>query len=79
MNSTYKTARRIAIGVLGSTIVMVGAAFLILPGPGIVVVAAGLAVLAVEFAWARVWLAKVRRGISGVAQRQRSRERNRTS
>ncbi|MFK8015275.1 MAG: PGPGW domain-containing protein [Gammaproteobacteria bacterium] len=77
MNSPYKNARKVVIGVVGITIVIIGLALLVLPGPGILMVAAGLALLALEFAWARVWLAKVRRGISDVAQRQRSRNRGR--
>jgi tellurite resistance protein TerC len=30
-----------------------------LPGPAVIVIPAGLGILALEFAWARVWLKKV--------------------
>ncbi len=75
IDQTYKTARLIAIAVLGSTVLMTGIALLVLPGPGILLIAVGLGILALEFAWAKVWLGKVRRGISEAAQRQRSRNR----
>lgn len=38
---------------IGLTIVGVGIALLVLPGPGIAVIIVGLALLATEFAWAR--------------------------
>jgi tellurite resistance protein TerC len=65
VNKTYKTARRIAVGVVGITVLAVGIALVVLPGPAFVVVPIGLAILSVEFAWARRWLKKVRRTISG--------------
>ena len=45
-------AKRIAIFVAGSAVVLAGVAMLVLPGPGIVVIIAGLAILATEFVWA---------------------------
>lgn len=45
--------RKLIVGVIGSTIVLFGLALIILPGPAIVVVPLGLAILATEFAWAR--------------------------
>ena len=43
---------RVPFAVLGFTVVLVGVAMLVLPGPGLLVIAAGLAMLALEFAWA---------------------------
>lgn len=60
--STLRWARRCAIAVIGGTVVLIGVCMLVLPGPGIVVIPAGLAILSVEFAWARIWLRKVRAG-----------------
>jgi tellurite resistance protein TerC len=48
----YRAARRIAIAVVGGTLLFFGVLMLVLPGPGVVAIAAGLAVLAAEFAWA---------------------------
>ena len=61
---TYKIARRIAIAAVGSTILIVGIIMIVTPGPAVVLIPVGLAVLGLEFAWARVWLKKVRERIS---------------
>jgi tellurite resistance protein TerC len=55
-----RAARRVVIGVVGITILMVGAALLVLPGPAFIVIPIGLAVLAVEFEWARRLLRRAR-------------------
>lgn len=47
--------RRIVVGVIGGTIVLVGIALLVLPGPAFIVIPLGLVILGSEFAWAR-WL-----------------------
>jgi len=39
--------------VFGFTLLIIGAAMLVLPGPGLVVIAFGLVVLSAEFVWAR--------------------------
>lgn len=71
----YKTARKIVVGVIGGTLVLVGVVMLVTPGPAIVVIPAGLAVLALEFAWARRWLGVLRRR-AGSAFKRRSRCEN---
>ena len=43
---------RIFIGVLGGTITVLGAIALVAPGPGVLILLAGLGILATEFAWA---------------------------
>ena len=57
---TYRWARRIAVAVVGGTVLAIGVALLVLPGPAFVVIPLGLAILGAEFAWARHWLRKVR-------------------
>ncbi len=59
---TYKWARRIAVALVGFTVLGIGIALIVLPGPALVVIPLGLAILGVEFAWARAWLRKVRQG-----------------
>ena len=54
--------RRLVIAVVGGTVVAIGVALLVLPGPAILVIPAGLAILATEFLWARRLLQRVRRG-----------------
>ena len=43
---------RVIIGVAGGSVTVVGAIALVGPGPGILIVLAGLGILASEFAWA---------------------------
>jgi uncharacterized protein (TIGR02611 family) len=62
---SYKMARRITVLVVGFSVLAIGIALIILPGPAFVVIPIGLAILSAEFAWARLWLRKVRRTISG--------------
>lgn len=54
--TSYREARRIVILVVGLTVVLIGIALLVLPGPGIITIFLGLTILAIEFAWARRWL-----------------------
>jgi len=55
-----KPLRRIAVAVVGGTVLVIGIALIILPGPAFLVIPAGLAILAIEFAWARRWLRSAR-------------------
>lgn len=64
LNVTYRIARRIVIAVIGGTVLLAGIVMLVTPGPGLIVIPAGLAILGLEFAWARHWLSKVRERIS---------------
>jgi tellurite resistance protein TerC len=61
---TYKAARRVVIGVVGMTIVLMGVVMIVTPGPALVFIPIGLAILSIEFTWARVWLKRVRESIS---------------
>ncbi|MFQ6004152.1 MAG: PGPGW domain-containing protein [Woeseia sp.] len=70
---TYKTARRIAVLAVGGTVLAIGIVMIVTPGPAMVVIPIGLAVLGIEFAWARIWLRKLREGLSAQSARHRSR------
>lgn len=61
---TYKAARRIVVGVVGATVLLIGVIMLVTPGPALVVIPVGLVILSIEFAWARAWLRKLREYIS---------------
>lgn len=64
VDRTYKAARRIAVFVVGSTVLAIGVALIVLPGPALIVIPVGLAILSIEFAWARIWLRKIRESLS---------------
>ena len=49
----YASARRIAILCGGSLLVVAGIVLLVLPGPGVPLIIAGLALLGTQFEWAR--------------------------
>jgi len=70
---TLDLVYRVAVGVLGTAIVVGGIALIPLPGPGWLIVFAGLALLATEFAWAGRLLDYARdkvRGWTGWVTRQ---------
>lgn len=46
------SVKRATVAVVGGALTLAGIALLVLPGPGFVLVAAGLALLATQFAWA---------------------------
>jgi tellurite resistance protein TerC len=45
--------RKVVVAVLGGTVLLLGLVMLVLPGPAVLVIPAGLAILATEFLWAR--------------------------
>lgn len=55
-----KRFKRIMIMIAGGTVLALGVAMVVLPGPAFIMIPAGLAILAVEFAWARRWLRSAR-------------------
>ena len=57
---TYRQARRAVILVLGSTVLLVGIVMVVLPGPAAIVIPVGLAILGIEFEWARRWLNRIK-------------------
>jgi tellurite resistance protein TerC len=56
-------ARRLIIIVTGFTLLMCGIAMIVLPGPAILVIPIGLAILATEFIWAKKILVRVKERI----------------
>ena len=60
MNKTVRQIRRIIVAVVGFTLLFIGVAMLVLPGPAIIVIPAALAILATEFVWARRLLDSVK-------------------
>lgn len=51
--STLKQAKRVVVIVVGFTVLLIGIALIVLPGPATLVIPLGLAMLATEFVWAR--------------------------
>jgi tellurite resistance protein TerC len=64
---TIGAAQKIIALAVGSTVLILGAAMIVLPGPGLVVIPLGLAVLAAEFIWARRLVTRLREEVRSVA------------
>lgn len=67
-----RSSKRVAVTVVGFALVALGLAMVVLPGPGILVVAIGFAVLGTEYAWAAAAFERTKRTAAqagGMAQR----------
>ncbi len=67
---TYRIARRIVVALVGASVLLVGVIMIVTPGPAVVVIPTGLAILGLEFAWARRWLHRVRDRLSEESRRR---------
>ena len=56
---------KVTVPVTGPLVILAGIAMTVLPGPGLVVVGIGLALLALEYAWARALLVRTGRLLDG--------------
>ena len=66
--------RRLMVLVIGSIVLIAGLLMLVLPGPGILVIIVGLAILATEFVWAERLLSHARERAARVARTLRKRK-----
>ena len=71
VETTYAMGRRIVVAVVGVSVLLLGIVMIVTPGPAVVVIPAGLAILAIEFVWARLWLRKLRELISRRSEKAR--------
>ncbi len=69
VQAIIRHTRRLIIGVIGGTVVLFGVALLLLPGPGLAIIALGVAILALEFAWAKRMLEKGKTAVENVKRR----------
>ena len=60
MLKTIKQVKRLIVAVIGFTVLLIGLAMIVTPGPALVVIPVGLAILATEFVWARSLLKRVK-------------------
>lgn len=64
-----RTLKRFFVALIGGTVVLLGIAMILLPGPAFIVIPAGLAILATEFLWARRALHKCQRLVGHVRRK----------
>ena len=60
INNILRHTKRVVIFVIGMTVLLFGIVLIFTPGPAIIVIPIGLAILATEFVWARKLLSKVK-------------------
>ncbi len=61
--------KKFSIAIMGGTVFLIGLAMLVLPGPGLPIIAAGLAILATEFLWAKRALRKTQGAVARARRR----------
>jgi uncharacterized protein (TIGR02611 family) len=68
-----RNGRRIVVSVVGFGLLAAGVVLLVIPGPGVLLIGAGLAVLASEYVWAQRTLNYARRRAAQIGDRARRR------
>jgi len=69
MISTLKQAKRLIVIVIGFTVLLIGVALIVLPGPAFLVIPLGLAILGTELLWARRLLKRMKEKAAQVTSR----------
>lgn len=72
-STLFRLVRRIVVLVVGIPVTIVGLVLLVAPGPGIPLVIAGLAILAIEFEWAQAHMDRVKQTARRVVARAEGR------
>jgi tellurite resistance protein TerC len=65
---TQKQAKRLIIIVVGFTVLLLGVAMILLPGPAFIMIPLGLGILATEFVWARTLLNKFKEKLGRITK-----------
>ena len=64
-----RNSKRVAVTLVGAAVVVAGLAMLVLPGPGIVVVVLGFAILGTEYAWAQAGLERTKKAADSAGKK----------
>jgi uncharacterized protein (TIGR02611 family) len=67
--------RRVFVAIAGFTVLLIGIAMIVLPGPAFIVIPLGLAILATEFVWAQALLHKAKSMIARSEDKKAARDR----
>jgi tellurite resistance protein TerC len=68
VGKTIRQAKRLIITVIGFTVLLIGLAMVVLPGPAFIVIPIALGILATEFIWAKKLLDRVKSRASNVKE-----------
>ncbi|MFA4918014.1 MAG: PGPGW domain-containing protein [Thermodesulfovibrionales bacterium] len=66
---SIKQVKKLIISVIGFTVLLIGLAMVVLPGPAFIVIPIGLGILATEFVWAKSLLRRIKSSASNVKER----------
>jgi tellurite resistance protein TerC len=66
---SFALARRLIRVVIGFTVLLLGVIMIVTPGPAVVVIPIGLAILATEFVWARKLLKRLSDGAKSITHK----------
>ena len=64
-----RTIRKFIVTILGVTVIFFGLVLMVLPGPGLVVAAFGVAILGLEYGWAKRLASRMRGAIEKALRR----------
>ncbi len=68
VGKTIRQAKRLIIAIIGFTVLLIGLAMVVLPGPAFIVIPIALGILATEFIWAKKLLDRVKSRASNVKE-----------
>jgi tellurite resistance protein TerC len=68
VGKTIRQAKRLIIAIIGLTVLLIGLAMVVLPGPAFIVIPIALGILATEFIWAKKLLDRVKSRASNVKE-----------
>lgn len=68
-SQSYAHVKRIAVFTMGFTILLIGLAMIFLPGPGLIVIFLGIAMLGTEFVWAKKLQNRIKGGVRSLKDR----------
>jgi uncharacterized protein (TIGR02611 family) len=69
VKKSVSVLRRLVVLVIGVTVLLVGIIMIFTPGPAVIVIPAGLGILALEFVWARTLLRRTKGYLASQASR----------
>jgi uncharacterized protein (TIGR02611 family) len=74
LKKTIKLFKKAAVAIIGLTVLVVGLILLVLPGPGILVIIAGLFILSLEFEKAKRLNRQLKQKFDAAIKKTRSRD-----
>ncbi|MBW3569167.1 PGPGW domain-containing protein [Candidatus Parcubacteria bacterium] len=72
MNHSLKALKKILIAIFGVFVIIIGIILLPLPGPGMLVIVAGLLILSTEFDWAKTHLHNAKKRLNDVYKKTKN-------